>query len=363
MAGKTITIGEHTIRQPVFMPDATFGFVRGVSSSDLRAIQIQAVVMNTFHLMQKPGSSTIQALGGLHHMADWEGPIVTDSGGFQAYSLIHQNKKFGTITDNGIIFRPEGTRKKLLLSPEKSIQLQFGFGADVLICLDDCTHVDAPKEEQVSSVDRTIAWAHRCKHEYLKQMEMRKLSKQEAPRILAVIQGGGYPELRQRCAEALLSIGFDGFGFGGWPLDANGHLLNDSLQFVRSLVPSEFRLHALGVGHPLNLIACFNMGYDIFDCAMPTRDARHGRLYYFKNKESQISKDTNWFGYKYINDEKHIKSNLPISETCDCPVCSHYSFGYLHHLFKMNDASFIRFATLHNLRFMTQVTQRLHEFV
>jgi len=315
--------------------------------------------MNAFHLMQKPGTSTIHALGGLHQMCAWDGAIITDSGGFQAYSLIRQNAKFGTLSENGILFRPESSRKRLILTPEKSIQLQFSSGSDLLICLDDCTHVDSSYQDQLQSVERTISWAKRCKSEYEKQVDMRKLPQAERPKIFAVIQGGGYKELRQRCAEALLEIGFDGYGYGGWPLDAQSNLLTDILSFTREMIPSDYLLHGLGIGHPLNVVKCYKIGYDIFDCAMPTRDARHGRLYTFSDGLKINTERRDWFKYLYINDEQHIKSQKPVSELCDCPTCQKFSLGYMHHLYKINDGLYYRLATIHNLRFMTMLTKLL----
>ncbi|HRC77931.1 MAG TPA: tRNA-guanine transglycosylase, partial [Kouleothrix sp.] len=151
---------------PAFLPDATVGVVRAVDAGDLRAAGVRALVMNVFHLMQKPGSSTIAALGGLHRMAGWDGPIITDSGGFQAYSLIRQNPRFGSLSDGGIRFTPEGAERPFQLTPEKCIQLQMAYGADIVVCLDDCTHVDDSLDEQRKSVARTVRWARRCKDEF-----------------------------------------------------------------------------------------------------------------------------------------------------------------------------------------------------
>lgn len=347
---------------PVFMPDATFGLVRAVDSNDLELAGIQAVVMNAFHLMQKPGSTTIQALGGLHKMSGWRRPIITDSGGFQAYSLIRQNPKFGNMTSRGINFQPEGSSRKFQLTPEKSIQLQVAYGSDVVICLDDCTHVDAPFEDQQESVQRTIAWAKRCRSTFDLLIKQKNFSQEETPKIFGVIQGGGVPELRRECAQALLSIGFDGFGYGGWPLDGEGNLLTDILAYTRSLIPAEFPMYALGIGHPYNVTACYDLGYGIFDCAMPTRDARHGRLYTFAfpPTDPQAGLSGKWLQYLYINDEEHIKSSEPIDGGCDCLTCTRFSRGYLRHIFKMNDGLYARLATIHNLRFMTRLTDRIH---
>lgn len=347
---------------PAFLPDATRGVVRSVDSVDLERCKVEALVMNTFHLMQHPGSSTIQALGKLHRMSGWQRPIFTDSGGFQVYSLIRENSKYGALTEKGISFRPDGSSRKFLLSPEKTIQLQLSYGSDVVFCLDDCTHVDAPYETQKISVQRTINWARRGKKEFERLIDQKNLLPEERPLLFGVIQGGGFPELRKWCAEELLNIGFDGFGYGGWPLDGGGNLLIDIIGYTRELIPAEFLMHALGIGHPANIVKCVKIGYELFDSAMPTRDARHGRLYTFtKGGPLTAGVAKEWFSYLYVNDDKYIKSDSPVSQVCDCLGCTTYSRGYLHHLFKINDSLFLRLATIHNLRFMTQLMERLRE--
>ncbi|HOE35357.1 MAG: tRNA-guanine transglycosylase [Chloroflexi bacterium] len=356
---KTLDVRAHSLSLPAFLPDATYGFVRSLTSADLTEVGVKALMMNAFHLMQKPGSSVVQGLGGLHRMSAWDGIIMTDSGGFQAYSLIRQNAKFGSLGENGIIFRPESSSRKLILTPEKSIQLQFGYGADILICLDDCTHVDAPFQEQQLSVSRTIKWAKRAKAAFQEQLSSRKVDAKDRPLLFGVIQGGGYPELRKICAESLLEIGFDGFGFGGWPLDDQSNLLTDILEYTRSVVPPQFPIHALGIGHPVSVAACYRMGYELFDCAMPTRDARHGRLYALKSPKAVPGKGNDWFGFRYINDEQYMRSHQAVSPGCDCPCCRHYSLAYLSHLYRMQDSAYFRLATQHNLRFMTRLMEQL----
>lgn len=360
---KSLTLPHGRFNLPVYLPDATFGVVRTVDAQDLKACSVQAIVMNTFHLLQRPGSSSIQALGGLHKMYAWDRPIFTDSGGFQIYSLIRQDSRFGRLSNKGVTFHMEGANRNYQLTPEKCIQIQMAYGSDVIICLDDCTHVDTSLKEQLTSVERTIAWAQRSKIEYNRLVSQKHLVEEQRPKLFGVIQGGGERQLRQHCAEALMQIGFDGFGFGGWPLDGEGNLLEDILGYVRELIPWQFPLHALGVGHPQNVLTCYRLGYNLFDSAMPTRDARHGRLYTFTHSPEGIGKLTNndWMEYVYIHDKRHKKTNLPISSFCDCPCCQHYTLGYLHHLFKLNDSLYLRMATLHNLRFMTQLTGCLRE--
>jgi queuine tRNA-ribosyltransferase len=348
---------------PTFLPDGTQGVVRSVDAADLEGVGVTAVQMNVFHLMQKPGSSTIQALGGLHQMTGWNRPIFTDSGGFQVYSLLRQNAKSGSITDKGATFKPENSDRKFQLTPEKSVQLQLSYGSDVVICLDDCTHVDDPLAEQEKSVRRTVAWARRCKAEFVRLVKERE-GQQELfvrPYLIAVVQGGASKELRRQCAEQLLEIGFDGYGYGGWPLDSEGKLLVEMVAYVRELIPRHFTLHGLGIGHPANVLACARLGYEIFDSTMPTRDARHGRLYSFTQdpQTSHFDERGDFFRYIYVNDNKHIKANIPITQSCNCPTCGRYSLAYLHHLYKLNDSLYPRLATLHNLRFMMQLMENV----
>jgi queuine tRNA-ribosyltransferase len=331
--------------------------VRSLDSTDLQSCNVPAVVMNSFHLMQRPGSSVVWALGGLHKMAAWPKPIVTDSGGFQAYSLIAQNPKWGSMSDNGIVLHPAGSPKKTILTPEKAIQLQLRFDTDIAICLDECTHVDAPFEAQEISTERTIKWARRCKDEFENIISRRKDLGPTRPLLFAVVQGGGFRELRKRCADALLEIGFDGYGYGGWPLDSQNNLLGEVLAYTRDLIPQAYPMHALGVGHPKNIVECARLGYQMFDSSMPTRDARHGRLYSLVGDPSDLStkhKD-GWLSFVYINDPKYVRSDRPITPGCICPCCTLYSLGYLHHLFKMGDGLFNRLATMHNLTFMSQL--------
>ena len=347
------------IKFPAFLPDGTQGVVRALDARDIEAAKTQALVMNTYHLMQKPGSSTIQALGGLHKMSGWNGPILTDSGGFQAYSVIRENPKMGSLTDKGIVFRKFGEQRKFQLTPEKVIQLQIAYGADIVVCLDDCTHVDDSEETQKTAVDRTAAWAKRCRTEFDRLMQEKKLPVEQQPKIFGVVQGGGSLALRKACADQLLEIGFDGYGFGGWPLDGEGKLLEDILGFTREAIPGEFPMHALGVGHPKNVFACYQLGYQMFDSALPTRDARRGRLFTYITEAGLVDK---WFSYLYVNDEKHTKVSRPISEFCDCHTCENYSLGYLHHLWKINDHLYFRLATLHNLHFMHLLEERMSAY-
>jgi len=347
------------LQLPVFLPDATQGVVRSLDSSDLLRCGVEAIQTNVFHLMQKPGTSTVKALGGLHRMFGWARPIVTDSGGFQVYSLIRQNPRYGTLTSRGMSLRPDGASRRLNLTPEKSVQLQLAYGADIVICLDDCTHADDALSAQQESVLRTIQWARRGKSEFERRLEQLRAPADSRPLLFAVVQGGGVRDLRKKCAEELLAIGFDGYGLGGWPLDGQGRLLLDIIAYTLELVPENLPMHALGVGQPASVVACARVGYGLFDSVMPTRDARHGRLYVFNTDPACSALDGQFYSYVYVSDAKHYKASEPISAHCDCLCCSNYSLAYLHHLFKVNDSLYYRLATMHNLRFMVQLMARL----
>jgi queuine tRNA-ribosyltransferase len=339
---------------PTFLPDATRAGVRGVTSEDLRGIGIEGVVANAFHLLRRPGARVVQAAGGLHRFMDWDGPILTDSGGFQVWSLIRQDPNRGVIRDNEVIFREPETGEKWNLTPERVVNLQFQLGSDIAVCLDDCTDADAPTEEQEHSVERTIRWARRCREEFDRQVAQRG---GEAPLLFAVVQGGAVEALRRRCASELAAIGFDGYGFGGWPLAADGTLLMEPMRWVAESLPAAAPKHALGIGRPDHVVSAFALGYSVFDSALPTRDARHGRLYAFRPGWSsrRPSAGDDFFRAVRIHDQPHRVDHGPIEEGCDCPVCARHSIAYLHHLFKVGDLSAERLATLHNLRFYARL--------
>ena len=339
---------------PTFLPDATRAGVRATTSEDLRQIGIEGLVVNAFHLLRRPGARVVQAAGGIHRFMDWDGPILSDSGGFQVWSLIRQDPSRGVIRDNEVIFREPETGEKWTLTPERVVNLQFQLGSDVVVCLDDCTDADAPEPEQERSVERTVRWARRCREEFDRQVAQRSVDR---PRIFAVVQGGNVERLRRQCATELAAIGFDGYGFGGWPLAADGALLTDALGWVADSLPSGTPKHALGIGRADHVVSAFALGYSVFDSALPTRDARHGRLYAFKPGWSsrRPSPGSDFFRAVRIHDARYRIDHGPIEEGCDCPLCARHSAAYLHHLFKVGDVSAERLATLHNLRFYVRL--------
>jgi len=343
-----------TLAVPTFLPDATRAGVRGTTSDDLRQIGIDGLVVNAFHLLRRPGARVVQAAGGIHRFMDWDRPVLSDSGGFQVWSLIRQDPSRGVIRDNEVIFREPETGERWNLTPERVINLQFQLGSDIVVCLDDCTDADAPETEQERAVERTVRWARRCREEFDRQLAQRG---GDAPRLFAVVQGGGVERLRKQCAAELAAIGFDGYGFGGWPLAADGSLLTDALGWVAQALPAQAPKHALGIGRADHVVAAFALGYTVFDSALPTRDARHGRLYAFRPgwASRRPSPGDDFFRAVRIHDARHRVDHGPIEEGCDCPVCARHSAAYLHHLFKVGDLSAERLATLHNLRFYVRL--------
>ncbi|MCL2204436.1 MAG: tRNA guanosine(34) transglycosylase Tgt [Defluviitaleaceae bacterium] len=349
---KALTLPHGSVPLPAFFPDGTRGVVRCVDSADLEGAGVPGIVMNTYHLMTKPGAATIRALGGLHSFCNWQRPIITDSGGFQVFSLLRENPSFGEIRRDGIIFRREG--KKVLLSPEKCIQSQLAYGSDVLMALDYCTHPADPYEKQALAVETTIRWG---------RQSMKAFGKHNSPRqLFGIIQGGDEKSLRKECADALIQQGFSGFGFGGWPLDAKGRLTEDILAYTASLMPGDKIKYAMGIGRPENIVACVAMGYTLFDCVIPTREARHHRLYVFNpefEKPGQIDLSRPFYKFHYILDDIHRRDKRPVSPLCDCHACTHYSRAYLRHLISIGDSLGSRLATIHNLRFYTMLMELL----
>jgi queuine tRNA-ribosyltransferase len=352
------------LQLPAYFPDATRALVRTVDSSDLEASQVQGLVVNVFHLSTRPGVGLIKSVGGIHAFMNWRRPIASDSGGFQLMSMIRENPRYGTVSDRGIHFKDiDGSRAKVLFTPERSIRLQFDLGSDLMVCLDDCPSPDASPSEVERAVDRTIHWAGSCRQEFDRLVGVSSRARGSRPLLFGVVQGGYDMAQRERCARELVAMGFDGYGFGGWPLAPDGKLATETLAYTAGLVPGHLPRFALGVGKPEHIVRCYRMGWRVFDCVLPTRDARHGRLYTF-SASSLDDVDVHapdFYRFLYVRDDKHKRQKGPVSEMCDCHCCRGYSLAYLHHLFDIGDPLAMRLATLHNLRFYTQLIQRVTE--
>ena len=346
------------LQLPAFLPDGTRAVVRGLDATDVATCGIEAMMVNALHLSTNPGTSTVAALGGIHRFMGWDGIVASDSGGFQAWSLAHANAKLGSVTDKGFVYRHEKKGAKNLLTPEKCIRHQLELDSDILFCLDQCTHPDESTEVQETSVARTIAWARRCRDEFVARVGGEPGDgRAERSLLFAVVQGGNSPDLRKRCADQLAEMGFDGFGFGGWPV-ADGGGLTDMVAHVAELLPADTPKHALGIGKPDNIVTAWHAGYQLFDCAIPTRDARRRRLYVTSDNVYNDVNNLAKSSFLYIEDERHARDDSPID-----PALSDGgpSRAYLHHLFKIKDSAAERLATKHNLSFYARLIEKLRE--
>ncbi|MEE1201070.1 MAG: tRNA guanosine transglycosylase [Christensenellales bacterium] len=352
-----------SLRLPAFFPDATYGAIRAGAFEDVQEAGLLGCEMNSYHLMTKPGAKLIKSLGGLHGFTGYNGVILTDSGGFQLYSLIRENPDYGEIRDKEIIFRPGLSKEKLIFTPEKCIQVQFQYRSDIMMALDMCTHPDDPPGIQRRSVELTVKWGQRCREEFDRQV--RQSRAERPPLLFGIVQGGADPALRAECGRRLEEIGFDGYGFGGWPLDASGAFRPDILKMAADAMPDKKVKYAMGLGKPEEIVQCVAMGYSLFDCVIPTREARHQRLYVFADgcdtPDGVRRPDGKFYRYHYAMDDHHARDNRPVDPRCDCPLCRKHSRAYLHHLFKMNDPHAMRLATAHNLRFYGRLMELLGE--
>ncbi|MFA5155423.1 MAG: tRNA guanosine(34) transglycosylase Tgt [Patescibacteria group bacterium] len=352
----TLRTGHGVIKTPFYMPDATRGFVKLTDNEAVRQTRTAALVVNTFHLYLQPGLAAIKRAGGLHEFMDWSGPLLSDSGGFQVFSLIHKNRKMGRISDREVVFRSPLDGSRHVLTPEKSIQIQFDLGVDMMVCLDDCPPNEFSRPDLERAVERTIAWAKRCKREYERQIKKHGLSGRRRPLLFAVIQGGAEIDLREHCTKELVKIGFDGYGFGARPVDQEGKFLGEVLRRTAAFIPADALRFALGIGTPEDIIRCARMGWDMFDCVIPTREGRHGKLFLAGSRRtaaaSKIARRTKpSYQTININNARFARDLTPISPASALPALRRHAKSYLHHLFRLNEPLGARLASLNNLEF------------
>ncbi|MFP4514478.1 MAG: tRNA guanosine(34) transglycosylase Tgt [Parcubacteria group bacterium] len=351
---KEIKYKNKKIKTPFFMPDATRGFLKSLSNEDILKTKTKAMVVNTFHLYLQPGVDIIKKAGGIHKFMNYPGFLLSDSGGFQVFSLIHKNPKMGKIYEDKVVFKSPLNGSWHELSPEKSIQIQFDLGTDMMVCLDDCPPYSMSKKDLKKSIERTTAWAKRCKIEYEKQIKKRKIKKSQRPLLFAVIQGGKYMDLRTKSYKDLEKIGFDGFGFGARPVDEKGVFLTKILKETAELIDDKYLKFALGIGTIEHIYLCEKMGWEIFDCVIPTREARHGRLF-LPTKNILKPKVIN------ISNSKYLNNFSVINKTSDIKLLRENSFAYLSHLFKLNEALGQKMASLNNLEYYQRLMSYLQE--
>ena len=319
-----IDLSRGRIQTPAFMPVGTYGTVKGMLPRDILEIGAEIILGNTFHLWLRPGTEVIKAHGDLHDFMGWSGPILTDSGGFQVFSLDELRK----VTEEGVAFRSPVNGDKVFLDPETSMRIQRDLGSDIVMIFDECTPYPASEREAERSMQLSLRWAARSK----------KAHGDNAAALFGIVQGGMYPELRKQSLDALVEMSFDGYAIGGLSVGEPKSEMMKVLDGLAPHLPADAPRYLMGVGTPADLLEGVRRGVDMFDCVMPTRNARNGHLF---TSEGVIK----------LRNARHKVSTEPLDPTCDCYTCEHFSRGYLAHLDKCNEILGAQLATIHNLRF------------
>lgn len=361
----SLTVPHGEIPTPFFMPDATRASIRGLSVADIERTGVSAMVVNTFHLFLHPGMEIVRGAGGVHRFMNWSGPLLSDSGGYQVFSLVHKNSQMGTITEEGVHFRSPVDGSKHFLSPEKAIAIQFDLGVDMMVCFDDPPPNGYSKERIRDAVDRTLRWAERCRVAYDYEVSERGLSLEQRPLLFGVVQGGEHLDLRRFCAERLTGIGFDGYGFGARHVSEEGDFLSEVLSVTAQALPVESPRFALGVGSPSDIVRCASFGWDMFDCVIPTREGRHGRLFVWEKDPktlscSDILSSLDDFFSTFTVVRSSFRDDFSrVDSFCDCMLCTNHSRSYLRHLLRVGEPLGARLASEHNLTFYSQLMRVL----
>ena len=333
-----------TIQTPVFMNVGTCAAIKGgVSTDDLRQIKCQVELSNTYHLHIRPGDTLIKDLGGLHKFMNWDKPILTDSGGFQVFSLSQLRK----ITEEGVKFASHIDGKRIFMGPEESMQIQSNLGSTIAMAFDECIENPAPYDYTKNSCDRTVRWLKRCKTE-LDRLNSLPDTINKNQMLFGINQGSTYEDLRIEHMKQIAELDLDGYAIGGLAVGEETEEMYRIIDAVEPYMPENKPRYLMGVGTPCNLLEGVHRGIDFFDCVMPSRNARHGNLF-------------TWNGKMNIMNEKYARDSRPIDENCNCPACQSYSRAYIRHLIKAKEALGMRLAVLHNLYFYNELMEKIRE--
>ena len=331
-----------TVQTPAFMYVGTSAAIKGgISSYDLKDLKCQVELCNTYHLHLRPGDEKIKALGGLHKFMGWEGPILTDSGGFQVFSLASLRK----IEEAGVKFQSHIDGKRIFMGPEESMRIQSNLGSTIAMAFDECIENPATREYTQKSINRTVRWLIRCK----KEMErLNSLPDTINPNqlLFGINQGSTYKDLRIEHMKKIAELDLDGFAIGGLAVGETAQEMYETIEAVEPYMPKDKIRYLMGVGTPVNIIEAVYRGVDLFDCVMPSRNARHGHLF-------------TWDGIINISNAKYELDDSPIDPKCDCPVCQRHSRAYIRHLFKANEMLGMRLAVMHNLYFYNTLMEKI----
>ena len=333
-----------TAQTPVFMNVGTQGAIKGaVDAHDLKEIGCQIELSNTYHLHLRPGDGVVKEMGGLHKFMDWDGPMLTDSGGFQVFSLSSLRK----ITEEGVTFASHIDGRRIFMGPEESLQIQSNLGSDIAMAFDECIENPSPREYVERSIARTTRWLERCVKEH-KRLNEQPGCVNPGQMLFGINQGGTYPDLRVQHMEDIAKLDCDGYAIGGLAVGEPTQVMYDIIDAVEPHMPKDKPRYLMGVGTPSNIIEAVARGVDFFDCVMPARNARHGKLY-------------TWKGTINIKNEKYKLDKRPIDESCTCPACQSFSRAYLRHLLTAGEMLAMRLAVLHNLHFYNELMQRIRD--
>jgi len=331
-----LTTPHGSVETPAFIPVGTRGAVRGVLPEALRAVGVQIVLANTYHLMLRPGADVVRALGGLHALMAWDGPILTDSGGYQVFSLAERRQ----VTDEGLVFRSHIDGAEVVLTPESAVAAQNALGADVVMALDICPPYPCPRSKVEEAVRRTLAWADRCRAAHARRDQA----------LWGIVQGGVEEDLRRRCAESLAAMDLAGYAVGGVSVGEGHENLCRVLDWTVPLLPADRPRYLMGVGEPRDVLAAVARGVDLFDCVLPTRNGRSASAFTAG-------------GTLRLRNERFKADAGPIEPGCDCPACRGFSRGAIRHFFQAGEMLGPILVSIHNLRFFTRLLGRLRQAV
>ncbi|MBU1132601.1 tRNA guanosine(34) transglycosylase Tgt [Patescibacteria group bacterium] len=350
----TLQTAHGLVETPCFMPIATKGNVKAISVEDLKKLDPAVILGNTYHLMLRPGEEEIAQLGGMHRLMNWRKPILTDSGGFQVFSLA----KIRKLNEEGVIFNSHINGKEFFLSPENAINIQFAIGSDIMMVLDECVKLPAERKYLLESVEMTTRWAKRCKEKFESELEKKNIIGNK-PLLFGIVQGGLEKDLRMKSANELEEIGFDGYAIGGLSVGESELEMYEVLDYVAPELPEDKPRYLMGVGYPHQIVEAVKRGIDMFDCVIPTREARHGRLYFMKREEWKMEDSEKFYQTINITSEKFKLDQTPINEKSSFDELKNYSRAYLRNLFVNNDPAAMRLATLNNLEFYLNLMKEI----
>ena len=339
----TVHLTHGDVQTPAFMPVGTYGTVKAMLPRDIKEIGADIILGNTFHLWLRPGTEIIDKFGGLHQFMHWDKPILTDSGGFQVFSLGAMRK----ITEEGVAFKSPIDGAKVFLSPEKSMQIQYSLNSDIVMQFDECTPYPATKVEAQKSLELSLRWGKRCVDEH------NRLGNTNA--LFGIVQGSMYKDLRLQSLEGLLNIGFDGYAIGGLSVGEPKEEMLAVLNYMPNHLPANRPRYLMGVGKPEDIVEAVRRGVDMFDCVMPTRNARNG--HYF------VTGDPDNGGVVRIRNSQYREDESPLDSECDCYTCQNFSRAYLYHLNKCKEMLGAQLATIHNLRYYQRLMAGIREAI